>query len=77
MQTIDKEISNSLGVATFTPLTNPKSLESNARNAQKTIANISCKLALFVVEQTKNLECGNQQVVIEKFLFHLLIKNME
>jgi hypothetical protein len=31
---------------------------------------------LFVVEQSKNLECGDQQIVIERFIFHPLIKNM-
>jgi hypothetical protein len=36
----------------------------------------SHKLALFVIEITKDLNCKIQRVVIEKVIFHPLIKNM-
>ncbi len=46
------------------------------RKAKKTTTDVSCKLALFTIEITKDLDYRAQQVVIEKLISHLLIKSM-
>jgi hypothetical protein len=66
----DFEVVTSINVIMF------RSLDMYVKQSQRIISEIQRKIALYVMEQVKNLESNAQNVVLEKFFHYKLAPSM-
>jgi hypothetical protein len=71
-----KDQAHDCKVITTTNNVPSKPLDFYKTKFQKITVELLRKLAMFVVEELKGLDCDAQQIVIQKFLIHPLVQGM-